>query len=54
MNRPGTRKDGTRPTTYGTGPKGDTTMPRGPGPSAKRKGGMPAARSVENKPRGKC
>lgn len=45
-----TRKDGSKPTRHGPGPKGDTTPPRGPGP-LKGKGGIPASRSVEDKRR---
>jgi len=46
-----TRKDGTKPTTHGPGPKTPTTMPRGPG-NLKGKGGIPANRVVGGK-RGK-
>lgn len=42
-----TRKDGSKPTTHGPGPKSSTTPPRGPG-ALKGKGGIPASRSVEN------
>lgn len=45
-----TRKDGSKPSTHGPGPKTSTTPPRGPG-ALKGKGGIPASRSVENKRR---
>lgn len=48
-----TRSDGSKPTTHGPGPKSARPMAaRGPG-KLKGKGGIPANRSVENKPRGK-
>jgi hypothetical protein len=45
-----TRKDGSKPTTHGPGPKTPSQAPRGPG-NLKGKGGIPASRSVENKRR---
>jgi len=43
-----TRKDGSKPSTHGAGPRGDTTPPKGPG-NLKGKGGIPANRVVGGK-----
>ncbi len=45
---PRTSKNGVKATTHGAGPKTAPMPPRGPGPSAKRKGGIPASSAVEN------
>jgi hypothetical protein len=44
-----TRKDGTKPTTHGPGPKTPSMPPRGPGSGQARKAGIAPGRHVENK-----
>ena len=44
-----TRKDGSKSTTHGPGPKTPAMPARGPGPGQTRKAGVAPGRHVENK-----